>query len=256
MNRTRCFKGEVCVSSRARTEASPAKGPVAGNKQGRNQPAAIGARRAGCAAVGTAQVRAGDAARHDLIGLATPGALRSDVVENPVVAKARLVHRGRGKHVSLPDGYLPRVVDNSLIAAERASLGKSAGKAARNEGDGVVVAKTGEESIAGRQVVVQTNVEFGCVELAHGLANEVESRGRVIGVWYGGEVRHGLPDVVNQTGRDFVTRSSGWLASVRVCRQRVPCRIAVEIDVWKHSGVCRGPDHVRIDDCMNGDWAR
>ena len=143
-------KREDVGSTLERRVAAITEGPKGAKKERRNQPAAVSARRAGRAAVGTAQVRAGDAARHDLIGLATPGALRFDVIKNPVVTKTGLVDRVGRKHVSLADRYLARMVDNSLIAPECVSLGKSAGEAARNEGDGVVVAKTQEQIIAGR----------------------------------------------------------------------------------------------------------
>src|SRR4029077_8086793 len=236
-------------SALERREAAIAEGPKGAKKERRNQPAAVGARGTGCAAA-TTQVRA----RYtELCRLATPGALGSDVVENPVVTKAGLVHRGGGKHVSLPDGYLARVIENSLVAAERVRFGKRASPAAaRHIGNRLVVAKTSERVVGAREVVVQTNVELGFVELAHGLANEVESRSQVIGVWRGVVIHQGLPDVVNQAGWNFVTGSSVWLESVGVCGQRVPCRIAMEIDIGKDGWVCRGPDHVWIDDYHTG----
>ena len=80
-----------------------------------NQSAAIGPRLAGGAAIRTTQVGAGDAEHRRF---ASPRALRSDVVEDAIVAKAELVHGYWRNDVSLTDGHVASMIEDSLVAAE------------------------------------------------------------------------------------------------------------------------------------------
>ena len=88
----------------------------------------------GVASLRAAQICANDA---KLCGFATPGALRSDVVEDAVVTEAKLVHGRRGKDVRFADGDVARVVDDSLVAAKGVGFGKSGAsrQARRNSPD-------------------------------------------------------------------------------------------------------------------------
>jgi len=65
--------------------------------------------------LGQHQIRADDA---ELCGCTSPRALRNDVVEDAIVAKAELVHGCRRKDVRSPDGDVSRMIEDSLIAAK------------------------------------------------------------------------------------------------------------------------------------------
>src|SRR5580700_10568352 len=95
------------------------------------------------------------------------------------------------------------MVDDALVAAEGIGLGKSASEAARNEGDCVVVAKTAEESVVGREGVVQTDVKLGFIQFSDRLAHEVETLSGIAGVRHRVEVKQGRTDAVDQAGRYF-----------------------------------------------------
>src|SRR5882724_7954806 len=102
-------------------------------------PAAIGAADAGVVGV-AAQVCADDA---EVCGCTSPRALRNDVVEDAIVAKLELVHGCRRKDVSLPDGDVSRVIEDSLIAA-KGILFRKTGGSARHIGTRLVVTEAGE----------------------------------------------------------------------------------------------------------------
>src|SRR5882724_8998353 len=127
-------------SALERRKAAIAKGPEAANHQYANHPAAVRPWRASGAAVGATEIRADDA---ELCGCTSPRALRSDVVEDAIVAKAELVHGCRRKDVSLPDGDVSRVVDDSLIAA-KGILFRKTGGSAWHIGTCLVVTESGE----------------------------------------------------------------------------------------------------------------
>lgn len=89
------------------------------------------------------------------------------------------------------EGHVAGVIDDALVAAEGASLGKTAGKAARNEGVGIVVAKTAEDSVVGSQVVIHANVKLRFIKAAYRLAHEIEPLGGIVGVWQGIQIHQG-----------------------------------------------------------------
>ncbi len=86
--------------------------------------------------------------------------------------------------------------------------------AARHVGNRLIVAEAGKHGIRAREVVVQTNVKLGFVQLAHGFVNEVESGSGVVGVWRGVEVDQRLSDGIKQASGNFVTGCS-WLPGFR-----------------------------------------
>ena len=50
--------------------------------------------------------------------------------------------------MSLPDRYVARVIDNSLVAAEGVLFGKKSGGASGHKGDGLVITEAREDGIA------------------------------------------------------------------------------------------------------------
>ena len=89
----------------------------------------------------------------DLRGLATAGALRCDVVENPVVSAIELVDGRRGKDVRLRKGDIARMVDDALIAGEGALLGKT-WRPAGNIRVRLIITKTPKHGVVVREIVV------------------------------------------------------------------------------------------------------
>ena len=77
--------------------------------------------------------------------------------------------------MSLPERYVARVIDNSLVAAEGVLFGKKSGGASGHEGGGLVITEAREDGIGAGEVVVEADVEFGLVEAANRLAQEVIS---------------------------------------------------------------------------------
>src|SRR5208282_3192058 len=129
----------------------------------------------------------------------------------------------------------------------------SAGEAAWNVRDGVVVAKSAEEIVVGRQSVVHTDVKLRLIQAAHRFAYEVVSCGGIASVWHGVEINQGPADAVDQTGRYFGTWRSLRLATIRSGWQGIATGIALEIDIWKDGGVCRSSEHVGIDNSRYAD---
>ena len=147
-----------------RSVAAVAKGEISVDEQNRNQTAAIGSRRTrlGSGSTGAAQVGEGNADAGEVSGSASAGALRSDVIEDAIVAEAELIDGGGGKDVGLADGDVAGVVDDALIAAEGASLGKRARPAAaRDIRNGLIVTKAREDIIGARESVIQANIKLG-----------------------------------------------------------------------------------------------
>ena len=87
------------------------------------------------------------------------GARGSDVVEDAVVPKAELVNRDGRKDVGLADGDIACVIDDALIAAERALLRES-GSATGDERSGLIVAEAGEQAIRVGEILVHADIEF------------------------------------------------------------------------------------------------
>src|SRR5271156_1107037 len=104
-------------------EAAITQRPISALELGRNQSATVGAGRAGAA--GASQVSVGNAAGHDGGGGAGPRALRTDVVEDAVVAKTGLVDQDGGEDVGLTQGDVACMVSDALVAAEGVRFGKS-----------------------------------------------------------------------------------------------------------------------------------
>src|ERR1700676_2471217 len=88
-----------------RGETAIANRPQAAVEQDGNQAAAVRARRTLLAAwsAGAAQVRAGNANAGEVGGIASARALRSDVVEDAVIAEGELIDGGGRKNVSFAD---------------------------------------------------------------------------------------------------------------------------------------------------------
>src|ERR1017187_3065555 len=202
-------------------------------------------------AAGAAQVRSGNSNATDRGRGASPGTLGLDVIEDPVVTEASLIHRPRGKGVSLANRDLAPVVDDVLIAAKRARLREKSGAcAAGNIGIRLIVTEPAKQAIGARDIVVQTNVKLGFVEAAHRLVQKVEGTVGSATVATGVRIRsrvevdqglsYGVSEAI-RASRDFVTGSSRGLASVRVSRQRIPCPIALEEGIG-------GAKHIRIGD--------
>ena len=113
------------------------------------------------------------------------------------------------------EGHVTGVIDDALVAAESASLGKTTGKAARNVGVGIVVAKTGEDIVVGRKVVVHTDVKLRFIEAADRFAYEIEStEWDCWRDWQGIQIHQGRAEGVNQSGGYFGAGDAGNLAAV------------------------------------------
>src|SRR5580658_2201903 len=114
------------------------------------------------------------------------------------------------------DGHVAGVVDDSLVAPKSAGLSKTAREAAWNIGNGVIIAKTAEDGVVGRQVVVHTDVKLRFIEAADGLAYKVVCRSGIVGVWQGIQIHQGRTEGVNQSGGYFGAIDAGNLAAVRI----------------------------------------
>ena len=206
-----------------RSVAAIAKGEVSVGKQDRNQTAAVGTRRTrfGSGSTGAAQVGEGNAGAGEVSGSATVRALGSDVIEDAVIAEAELIDGGGGKEVSLADGDVAGVVEDSLVTAKSAGLGEGArAAAARNVGGGLIVAKAREDIIGAGKSVIHADIELGFEEAAHGLVGEINSVSRVIGIGQRIEIDQGGAKRVDERGGYFSAVGTGNLAAVGVDRGR------------------------------------
>src|ERR1700746_1748383 len=137
----RIFYAENIGPSLERRKTAIAQRPVTASHQCADQPATECAWRAnGGGATGTAQICPNDA---KLCGFATAGSLRSNVVEDAVVTKAKLVHGRRRKDVRFTNRNIASVVQDSLVAAKGVGFGKP-GRAPWHEGTRLIVTKAGE----------------------------------------------------------------------------------------------------------------
>src|SRR5271169_1738298 len=118
--------------------------------------------------------------------------------------------------MSFANGHVAGVIDNALVAAEGTGLGKTAGKAARNVGAGIVVAKTSEDIVVGRKGVIHTDVKLRFIEAADRLAYEIESLSGIVGVWRGIQIHQGRTERVNQSSGYFGAGNSGSLTAVGI----------------------------------------
>src|SRR5271167_2638064 len=91
-------------------------------------------------AADAAQIRARDSER---LAQVTARALRRNVVKNPVETGGELVNGGRRKKMRFRNRRIARMVDDALVARERALLGE-ARRAAGNVGCRLIVAEASE----------------------------------------------------------------------------------------------------------------
>ena len=181
----------VGTALKGRVAAIPQR-PVGGNAGGGHPATATRAGRVRYRAA--IQIGAGNP---EYIRLASAASLGGDVVENPVIAEAKLIHACGGKNVCFPDRNVTRMVYNSLIAAEGSSLGMRSGGASRVVGAGLVITEASEHRIHAGKVVVQPDVELRLVQRAHGFAQEVVSVHIVAWGRQRIEINHCLPNGIN-----------------------------------------------------------
>ncbi len=164
------------------------------------------------------EIRSGYA---ELGSFATSGTLRSDVVENAVVAAAHLIHGGGRERVCLREGDVTPVIDKSLIAGKEKRLRKIArAPATRDVGNRLIVAKTGESIVGTREIVVQPHVKLRFIQLAHRLIYKKADVTRAIDVRMGIEGNQLRGDRIDQVRRNLVAGRAahyGCLAAIRVC---------------------------------------
>src|SRR6202166_67102 len=206
--------------------------PQAAVEQDGNQAAAVRPR---CTLRGpwsarAAQVRAGNANAREVGGIASARALRSDVIEDAVIAEGELIDGGRRKDVSFADGHVAGVVDDALIAAEGALLDLRANTAAaRHIGGGLIIAKAREDIVGVGERVVQADIELGFIKAAHRLVDEVNSRQSIISIRQGIKIHKSRTKGVNQSGWYFGAGNPGNLAAVGIdCGGQASASVALK----------------------------
>src|ERR1700730_371802 len=125
----------------------------------------------------------------------------------------------------LGQGYIPAVVDDSLIAGKSTGLGK-AGSAARNERTSLIVAESRKHVICVRKVVIQPDIELGFIQFADRFVHEVEGLASDIRKWV--EINHLRCYGINQIRGNLVAGSSARLTSVGIGRYRGSTRITLK----------------------------
>ncbi len=119
--------------------------------------------------------------------------------------------------MGLTDGNASCVILESLVAAKGASLSKRIGPAtARDEGDGLIVAKAREDIVRAGEGVIHADIELGFIEAAHWLVDEIESLAGIIGIGQGIQIHQGRAEWVNQRGGYFVAGNAGNLAAIGI----------------------------------------
>ena len=136
------------------------------------------------------------------------------MVENAVETEGELVDVAIVENMCFRDRSVAPVIKDVLGAGEGVSLSKS-GRAAGNKRNRLIVAEAGEESVLGREIVIDAGIPLALVEPSDWNTREVETQSRVAGVAYRIEIDHPLSDRINHVRRNLVAVYARSLRSIR-----------------------------------------